>query len=144
MKLPDNLSIHACEKESIKKIIEELNNYNFSHAKAIAENWTPLDFVLKNEEGAEVGGILGGVGYWGGLEIKTLWIREDYRKKGIGSMLLNYVENQAKEKGAVISMLDTFDFHAEEFYLKNGYEKVGVINDFPEGHRKIYLSKKLI
>lgn len=40
-------------------------------------------------------------------------------------------------------MLDTFDFQAEEFYLKNGYTAIGEIENFPKGHKRIYFSKKL-
>ena len=40
-------------------------------------------------------------------------------------------------------MLDTFDFQAPGFYLKNGYDQIGEINDFPKGRKRIYFSKKL-
>ena len=49
----------------------------------------------------------------------------------------------AIEKGAKISMLDTFDFQAEKFYLKNGYKPIGEMKGFPKGHRRIYFSKEL-
>jgi GNAT superfamily N-acetyltransferase len=109
----------------------------------MADVWTPLDFVIKSETGKEIAGILAGVGYWNGLEIKILWVAEEYRKTGLGSLLLNHVENVGKAKGATIAMLDTFDFQAEGFYLKNGYELIGAVQDFPPGHKRIYLSKRL-
>jgi len=61
----------------------------------------------------------------------------------VGTSLLQHVEAVAREKGAYISILDTFDFQAEEFYIKNGYTPFGELKDFPNGHRKIYLFKKL-
>ncbi|OXB08400.1 hypothetical protein B0A81_08770 [Flavobacterium plurextorum] len=61
----------------------------------------------------------------------------------MGTQILKHVEKIAKEKGAEISMLDTFDFQAEEFYLKNGYKQVGEIKNFPIGCRRIYFSKEL-
>nr|WP_255313513.1 GNAT family N-acetyltransferase [Flavobacterium hibernum] len=105
--------------------------------------WTPLEFVALDENGMEIGGILAGLGYWNGLEIKILWVDEKYRNKGIGTQILKHVEKIAKDKGAEISMLDTFDFQAEDFYLKNGYEPIGEIKDFPKGYRRVYFSKKL-
>jgi len=33
-------------------------------------------------------------------------------------------------------MLDTFDFQAEEFYIKNGYEAIGEIKNFPPRTQK--------
>ena len=64
-------------------------------------------------------------------------------EKGIGTKILKHAEKIAIEKGAEISMLDTFDFQAEEFYLKNGYKPIGEMRGFPKGHRRIYFSKQL-
>lgn len=130
-------------KEKYKRIVDGINKYNLSKVSAIKDVWTPLDFVALDEDGNEIGGILAGLGYWNGLEIKILWVEENYRKRGIGTQILKHVEKIAKEKGAEISMRDTFDFQAEQFYLKNGYEPIGEIKDFPKGYRRIYFSKKL-
>lgn len=136
-------TIETCEKENIKKIIDGINEFNLSKVPAISNIWEPLEFVAKTKNGIVIGGILAGIGYWNGLEIKILWVDEKYRNKGIGTWILKYTEEIAKEKGAKISMLDTFDFQAEKFYLKNGYELIGEIKDFPKGHRRIYFSKKI-
>ena len=144
MKIKTEFTIEPCEKENIKQIVDGINEYNLRKVPAIADIWTSLEFVAKDENGIEIGGILAGLGYWNGLEIKILWVKEEYRKKGIGTRILKHVEEKAIEKGAEISMLDTFDFQAEEFYLKNGYKPIGEIKNFPNGHRRIYFSKKLI
>jgi GNAT superfamily N-acetyltransferase len=136
-------TVENCDRKSTKKIIDGIIEYNLSKVSATNHISTPLEFTVKNEKGTEIGGILAELGYWNELEIKVLWVEESYRKKGIGTLLLKYAEKTAKEKGADISILDTFDFQAENFYLKNGYEPIGEIKDFPKGHRRIYLSKKL-
>ena len=136
-------TILPCNKEQVKTIIDGINNYNLSHVPAIAAVWTPLDFIITDENDTVIAGVLGGIGYWNGLEIRILWVDEAHRSKGLGSQLLKHTEEAAANKGATISMLDTFDFQAEVFYLKNGYTPVGEINDFPNGHRRIYLSKVL-
>lgn len=143
METSSAFSIEPCKKENIKKIVDGINAYNVSKVPAIADIWTPLEFVAKDENGKEIGGILAGIGYWNGLEIKILWVKDEYRKKGIGTQILKHVEKIAKEKGVTISMLDTFDFQAEEFYLKNGYTSIGEMTGFPKGHRRIYFSKEL-
>ncbi|WP_232517394.1 GNAT family N-acetyltransferase [Aquimarina aggregata] len=143
MEMKTEFSIEPCEKENIKKIVDGINEYNLSKVPAIADIWTRLEFVAKDENGIEIGGILAGLGYWNGLEINILWVKEEYRKKGVGTRILKHAEKIAIEKGAKISMLDTFDFQAEEFYLKNGYNPIGEMNGFPEGHRRIYFSKEL-
>ena len=141
--MSQEFKIELCKKDDAKKIIDGIIEYNLCQLAAISDAWTPLDFIIKDDNDVEIGGILAGIGCWNGLEVKILWVKENYRKSGIGSMLLKHVENLATEKGASVSMLDTFDFQAEGFYLKNGYEKVGEIDNFPKGHKRIYLFKNL-
>ena len=136
--------IEPCEKENIPKIVEGINEYNLRKVPALAAAWTALDYVVKNESGTEIAGILSGIGYWNGLEIRIIWVEASYRSKGIGTMLLAHVENIAREKGATVSMLDTFDFQAEGFYQKNDYKPIGEVKNFPHGHKRIYFSKRLI
>ncbi|TDO20905.1 acetyltransferase (GNAT) family protein [Pedobacter duraquae] len=127
----------------MQKIVEGINAYNLSRVPALSDTWTPLEFIVKNENGDEIAGILAGLGYWNGLDIRILWVEASYRQKGIGTSLLKHVEGIAREKGATVAMLDTFDFQAEDFYLKNEYEVVGEIKNFPKGHKRIYFSKRL-
>jgi len=135
--------ILPCTKDHIKTIVDGINTYNLSKVAALSDTWTPLEFVATNAKGEALGGILAGINYWNGLEIKILWVKDASRKQGIGSQLLTYVETMATEKGATMAMVDTFDFQAEEFYLKNEYTIIGEIKNFPKGHRRIYFSKEL-
>lgn len=136
-------NIETCSDDTKKTIIEGLNAYNLSRVPAVANIWTPIELVAKDPNNTTIGGVLGGIGYWNGLEIKILWVKESHRKQGIGTQLLKHIETIAIEKGAYTSMVDTFDFQAEGFYLKNGYQSIGELNNFPRGHRRIYFSKTL-
>jgi len=142
-KMDENFVITACDKSSIRETVKGINAYNLHKVPATAPTWTPLEYSIKSENDETIAGILGGIGYWGGLEIKVLWVNKNYRNRGLGTGLLKHVEKIAFQKGATISMLDTFDFLAEEFYIKNGYNVIGKIADFPVGHQRIYFSKKL-
>ena len=137
------LLFEPCLKEDIQLILDGINHYNLNKVPPLADVWTPIEIIAKNEDGLELGGILSGIGYWNGLEIKILWVKEEFRNKGIGTKILKHAEEIARKKGASIAMLDTFDFQAEGFYKKQGYEVVGEINDFPKGHKRIYFSKQL-
>ncbi|WP_421945524.1 hypothetical protein [Pedobacter sp.] len=77
-------NIEVCEKENIKNIVDGINEYNQIQVPALSEIWRPLQFVAKNSEGIEIGGVLGGIGCWNGLEISILWVKEEYRKQGLG------------------------------------------------------------
>jgi len=136
-------TIEVCDSSNIETIVDGINRYNLSKVPALSNVWTELNFVIKNKDYVEIAGVLGGIGYWNGLEIKIIWVDENYRLQGLGTRLLKHIEMLAKAKGANVSMLDTFDFQAEKFYIKNGYEVIGEIKDFPKGHKRIYFSKKL-
>ena len=75
--------------------------------------------------------------------IDVLWIDDKFRKKGFGTKLLNAAELEAKKNGCVFSTLDTWDFQAEHFYLKNGYEPLGEIKKYWREHSRIFLRKVL-
>lgn len=144
--MPDflNFKIEECDTDNAKTIVDGINAYNFMHVPALSADWTPLQFIAKDTDGSEIGGVLGGIDCYQGLEISILWIKQEFRKKGLGTLLLKHIENAAIENGATISVLDTFDFQAEEFYLKNGYKIIGEIQDYPKNHKRIYFSKQLI
>lgn len=136
--------IEKCFADERKLIMKSLDDYNLLLVPAtLKEMWIPFEYIVKNETNEVIGGLLSVLGYWHGLEIKTLWVREDHRKKRIGTELLIRAEKDAKEKGAVISFLDTFDFHAKDFYLKNGYVIFGELKNFPINHTRYYFSKQL-
>ena len=106
----DLFKIENSKEDAIQIIVDGINSYNREQvAVTIAENWTHLNYIAKNNQSEVIGGILSGIGYWGGLEIRILWVKEKYRKLGIGKQLLAEVEQQAQSIGAIISLLDTFD-----------------------------------
>lgn len=92
------------------------------------------------EESEFVGGISGNV-YWDGLEIDTLWVEDDCRRKGFGVSLLMEAEKYARENGAVVSFLRTVD--AKEFYEKFGYQVYGQLEDRPIGTVLYHMKKRL-
>ena len=121
-----------------------LNDYNKYHIKdTLVKNWEKIELVAKNEEGEVIGGLLAGLGYFKGLEIQILWVKEKYRKNNIGTQLLLEAEKIGKEKGATKSILDTYEFQAKDFYLKNNYHLFGELKDYPIGFSKYYFYKDL-
>jgi len=81
---------------------------------------------------------------WGGcLDIRSLWVREDFRGEGLGSKLMRAVEQEAIRRGCHIATLETHSFQAPGFYEKLGYEEIGVLDGYPIGHKKHYLKKVL-
>lgn len=98
--------------------------------------------IVRDEQGAIVAAVSGWT--WGGcLEVEYLWVRADRRGHGYGAQLLAAAEQEAIARGCRQATLSTHSFQAPEFYRKYGYEVCGVVDDYPQGHQKIYLRKSL-
>ena len=54
-----------------------------------------------------------------------LFVCKEYRRKGYARKLLTETERRAKELGADLIRVDSFDFQGKDFYMAMGYEVVG-------------------
>ena len=101
-----------------------------------------FSIFLKNDSGKILGGILANFDTES-VYISIFWIDESLRKQGYGTKLLAAAEQEAIKNGCIFSTTDTFDFQAEEFYLKNNYERMGEIKNYFYNHSRIFLRKNL-
>ncbi|WP_246582725.1 GNAT family N-acetyltransferase [Clostridium mobile] len=102
-----------------------------------------INRCIKDENGKIIGGILACLALWHILSIDTLWVKKEFRNQGVAKQLLRLVETEARNMGCHIVYLSTYDFQAKDFYLKNGYEIFGVLEDCPKEHKLYHLSKRL-
>ena len=116
--------------------------HNFNQEQAGDNQFERLCFVLRDPDEEIAGGVIAEI-YWGWLHVDLLWVRADLRGRGFGYRLLSRAENEARQRGAKNAFLDTFSFQAPDFYTRNGYQVFGELQDFPPGHRRYYLTKKL-
>jgi GNAT superfamily N-acetyltransferase len=138
------LTIEAGTPEERAYLDVKLGEFNAS--KVSYTQSEPVDFIdfsLKDETGAIVGGINAIAYAWRIIFVNVLWIDQRYRHGGYGTQLLQQVEAVAKKVGCHLIHLDTFDFQAKDFYLKHGYEIFGELDDCPAGHKRFYLKKVL-
>jgi ribosomal protein S18 acetylase RimI-like enzyme len=104
--------------------------------------WYPVHLYVQNERGEILGGLLANI--WGGwLHIAYLWIDEVVRGQRWATKLMDYAEAYARERGCHSADLDTHSFQARPFYEKRGYEVFATLDDYPKGHKKFFLRKKL-
>ena len=98
---------------------------------------------IRNEEKKVVGGAIGSV-FGGWLYISLMWVEESLRNRGYGTKLLEMMENEAVKLGCRHAHVDTYSFEARPFYEKNGYTVFALLENYPEGHSKHFLKKKLL
>jgi GNAT superfamily N-acetyltransferase len=101
-----------------------------------------LCFVLQSPEDEIVAGVLGEV-YYEWFHLDLLWVKKDVRGRGYGGRLLARAEREARERGARNAYLDTFSFQAPEFYKRRGYEVFGELPEYPPGHQRYFMKKRL-
>ncbi len=127
--------------EDVEALRSRLRAYNRSQANP--DEATGLAVFLRGEAGEMMGGISGYL--WGTvLEIDFLWIDDTLRGQGVGKRLVLMLEEAARERNARTVILDTFSFQAPDFYQSLGYEVMGIVEGFGDGHRKYFLRKSLI
>lgn len=139
-----NYQVKECENEDSDFLYDKLVEYNFSQVPPVQDyRFMDVSRKIVDENGTIVAGILGKLNAWGCLHVDLLWVDVAHRKAGVGSKILKEVENISKANGCHLVHLDTFDFQAKDFYLKNGYEIFGVLDDCPLGHKRYFLKKCL-
>lgn len=137
--------------EKLKNEIDvELTNFNRRKCEWLKVN---SDIVVDEYQAKEfnfmiyddnklVGGAIGFVKYdWYFLDM--LYIDEEYRKRKIGTSLINELENFAQKKKLVGIRTDTWDFQAKGFYEKMGFTLFGELKDCPLGTINYFFEKKL-
>ena len=124
----------------IRFLQDRLYEYNAEQTGFHDGKW--LAIFLRDDSGSPVAGLFGWT--WAGiLKVSDLWVREDERRRGRGSQMLEAAETEARARGCTRAILDTHSFQAPAFYQKRGYRVVSVVEDFPPGHRAYTLIKDL-
>ncbi len=97
---------------------------------------------MKDADGQVVGGATGHTDR-GWLYLDCFWLPERVRTGGWGSRVLVAAEGEARARGCSRARLFTYSFQARGFYEKHGYTVFGILEDYPPGHRQIWLRKDL-
>ena len=125
---------------AMERVKASLIAYNFAATGVSA--YYPVNYYLRSSRDELMGGLTGMI--WGGwLHVSFLWVARPLRQNGWARRLMREAERYAIARGAHDAHLETFSFQARPLYEKLGYELFGQLDDFPPGHTKYYLRKKL-
>ncbi|MBE6753916.1 MAG: GNAT family N-acetyltransferase [Ruminococcaceae bacterium] len=77
------------------------------------------------------------------LYVSTVFVKEEYRRKGYGKLLIGEMERRAKVMGVNTIRLDTFSWQGREFYEALSYEVVGSYENETDGYAEFFFVKRL-
>ena len=77
------------------------------------------------------------------LYVSTVFVDEDYRRKGIGAKLIREMEKRAAAMGVNTIRLDTFNWQGKEFYDAMGYQCAGHYDHAEDGYSEYFFLKRI-
>ncbi|HET7068585.1 MAG TPA: GNAT family N-acetyltransferase [Nocardioides sp.] len=105
---------------------------------------SPVQAFAIDETGELLGGCVGHIEVvWHWLTVDTMWVDPRYRGRGLGTGLLEAVEDQARTRGCRWAKLNTWEFQAPDFYGRLGYHVYGREVDYPPGHTNHLMRREL-
>jgi GNAT superfamily N-acetyltransferase len=129
-------------KDGPQAVLEGLGK-NITRRTGNKELGRTVQIFIRDRENKVIGGIIGHA-FGGWLYVSLLWVEESLRNKGNGTRLLKMIEDEAVKLGCKYAHLDTYSFEARPFYEKHGYALFATLENYPEGHSKYFLKKKLL
>lgn len=127
------------DRQSVSELLE---GYNASQAGPEPE--LPLAVLVYGDDGTTIVGGAWGLSYYRWLFIELMFVPFEMRGQGVGTQIMREAEAEARRRGCHGVWLDTFTFQARGFYEKLGYQAFGEIPDYPPGHSRLLLLKRLV
>ena len=115
-----NIELFKGSKPGKLKNIVQKGHDEYENSNGIHDDYQ--EFYITIEEENKVVGVLSAYIVFAEIYIDDLWVDKNFRSKGYGSKLLNYLESNYENEGFNNINLVTSEFQAPDFYKKNGYE----------------------
>lgn len=129
------------DQNQIIQVLED-RIYEYNSAVTRIDDGRLFSRIIRDKDNAIIAGIAGWT--WAGIcEITQLWVDEKVRKMGLGKILLEAGEIEAKSKGCHTILVRSYSFQAPHFYEKYGYGVEHIVNSYPEHHSYYILTKKI-
>jgi ribosomal-protein-alanine N-acetyltransferase len=145
----EQIKIHKCSFKDLRKVYEvELESFENPYPFPVFLNFLlkePNGFLIAKMNDQIVGYVIGVIEKNIGT-IVSIAVKKDYRRKGIGKKLLDYIIEYFKLKNiSIINLQVRIDnYEAISFYENNGFKKVKILKNYYSNGCDAFLMEKKI
>jgi GNAT superfamily N-acetyltransferase len=138
-----NFEIYTPTTEEVRsgELGNRLRQFNYQFVGEYGQV-QPVWSSARTDDGRLVGGVRGFV-FLDWLRIELLFVDEGVRRTGLGRRLLEDAEEKAWKLGAKHAVLETFEWQARAFYVKQGYEEFARLENYVKGFYLAHMKKAL-
>ena len=134
------MTIIDLNDEQVEDIEERLEDFDESYITYKMDGEIHIGI---EDDGKLVAGLNAYITNFKILYVSTVFVDEEYRRKGLGARLMHEMEKRAASMGVNMIRLDTYDWQGKEFYETLGYECVGHYDNKEDGFSEYFYLKKL-
>ena len=134
------MTIIELTEEQVEDIEERLSTYDEQYITYKMDGCIQIGI---EEDGKLIAGLDACITAFKILYVSTVFVDEEYRRKGIGARLIREMEKRAAAMGVNTIRLDTFSWQGKEFYEAMGYEAVGHYENPTDGYAEYFFLKRL-
>ena len=127
-------------EEQVDYIEEGLEDYDEKYISYKLEGRIQIGI---EDEGKLVAGLDACMTAFKILYVSTVFVDENYRRKGYGKALILEMEKRAKDLGANTIRLDTFNWQGKDFYEALNYKMVGSYDNAEDGYSEYFFLKRV-
>ncbi len=128
------------QQSDIDQLSQALNQFQLPGVHG--QGFKPLAVFAYSGKEQMLGGAYGHLN-WTWFHLSLLWVSDQQRSLGLGSRLLNTIEQAAFERGCRKIHLETYSYQVQSFYKRHGYLEFARLVDYAPGYDRLYLHKDL-
>ena len=134
------MTIIDLNQEQVEDIEERLEDFDESYMTYKMDGEIQIGI---EDDGKLVAGLDACITNFKILYVSTVFVDEEYRRKGLGARLMKEMEKRAAAMGVNMIRLDTYDWQGKAFYETLGYECVGHYENKEDGFSEYFDLKRI-
>lgn len=134
------MKIINLNEQQLESIEDKLNTFDENYITYKMDGSIQVGI---EEDGRIVAGLDSCITAFKILYVSTVFVDEEYRRKGYGKLLIEEMERRASEMGVNAIRLDTFSWQGKEFYEALNYEIVGSYENDIDGYAEYFFLKRI-